>query len=117
MGNLRRRVEKLEGRLHLTEKQGPKLPIYYWEPTDPESTRFVYEHIFNLPHPERKFEIKIVGEPDQAVFDKLAEEILPDLSTHPTLSSEEKSLLLDKYYEAAHEALNESRKKKGLTPV
>ena len=101
----------------MQQNTGPKLPIYYWEPTDPESTRFVKEHHFCLPHPQRKFEIRVAGGPDQAVFDRLADEMLPDLDTHPTLSFEEKSLLLDKYYEAAHEALNESRKKKGLTPV
>jgi hypothetical protein len=117
MRTFRRRIERLERRLIMCNAPGPKLPIYYWEPTDPESTRFVHEHHFNLPHPKRKFEVRIVGDPDNTVYDMLAQEHIPDPEVAKTLPAEELRACLDRYFEAAKKARNENRRKMGLPPV
>ena len=109
-----RRLEKaVIGRRGLLHKR----EIYWWEPTDPNSTEFVRKQTFEVHERERKYQIRIAGEPPQKVYDALAKEILPGKESLRNLSDQELQCCIEKSQQACHAAINESRRKQGLPPM
>lgn len=109
-----RRLEKaVIGRRGLLHKR----EIYWWEPTDPNSTEFVRKQTFEVHERERKYQIRIAGQPPQEVFYALAKKILPVKESLRNLSDQELKCCIEKYQQARHTAINESRRKQGLPPM
>lgn len=115
--SIRHRLRRLEVTIAGKDRFCAGREVYLWEPTNPESTAFLNEQIFHVPHSQRRYEIQIVGEPDRAVYNKLAKEHLPDRETLKKMTDEEIQSCLTKYMEATVTALNASRQKHGLPPV
>jgi hypothetical protein len=91
--------------------------VYLWDPTNPESTAFVKEQTFNVPHRQRRYEIHIVGAPPQSVYHKLAKEILPNQETLKNMTDAQIQTCQEKFLVATLTALNASRQKLGLPSV
>jgi hypothetical protein len=110
---LRRLEQAVIGRRGLL----PEREIYYWEPTDTNSTEFVREQMFEVHERERKYQIRIAGQPPQKVFDALAKEILPGKDSLKFLSDKELQCCIEKYQQACYKATDESRRKQGFPPL
>jgi hypothetical protein len=115
--SIRHRLQRLEAAVTKKEQFRGRREVFFWEPTNTEATAFVNEQTFNTPHRQRRYEIHIVGEPPQSVYNKLAKEILPDLETLKKMTDAQLQTCQEKYLEATLMALNASRKKQGLPSV
>lgn len=111
------RLRKIEKTVNEKDGFRPDREIFWWEPTDPESTRFVHEQTFEVHYSQRKYQIRIVGEPAKAVFAKLAHEILPEKENLKKLSDDEITICMEKYFHARQKAIDDSRRKLGFFPL
>lgn len=115
----RYRLRKIEKTVAAREGLRGDRETLWWNPSDQENgnTKLVFEQVFNTPHTQRKFNIRILGEPPRRVFHALAKEILPEKENLKNLSDEELQSCMEKYQQACHNAINESRAKQGLPPM
>lgn len=117
MSVLRHRLRKIEQSLAAENRFRRKREVFWWEPTDPESTKVAMEQTFHTHERNRKFKIRIVGEPDKSVYKKIGKEIFPDKEKLRDLSDDELNMCTEKFVLACEMALTESRRKAGLPPL
>jgi len=114
--SLRHRLRRLEEALYAQRRALLSREVYWWSPEDPESTRFVAEQMFETPHTDRKYRIRIVGEPGDGVIDNLGKKFLPDKEQLQKMSDDEIQTCIEAFSQACQEALDDSRRKLGLPP-
>jgi len=115
----RYRLRKIEKTVAAREGFRGDREILWWNPSDQENenTKLVFEQMFNTPHPQRKFNIRILGEPPRHVFHALAKAILPEKENLNKLSDDELTVCMEKYFHACQNAIDDSRRKLGLPPI
>jgi len=113
----RSRIQKLQKILFAKDRfRGGREP-FWLDPEDPVSMQFALKEIINVPHPQRKYSIRIRGEAPEHVYRALAKNILPGKEILRTLSDEDLEAFFNKYQAACLGATNDSRKNLGLPPV
>ena len=115
--SLRVRLKKIEETITAKERFLSKREIYWWNPADAESTKFVMDQTFRVCHRDRKYQIRIIGEPDRGVYRRIAREIFPDKEKIRDLSDQELTSYTERFVLACEKALEESRRKSGLPPI
>jgi hypothetical protein len=113
----RSRIQKLQKILFAKDRfRGGREP-FWLDLEDPVSMEFALKEINNVPHPQRKYSIRIRGEAPKHVYRALAKNILPGKEILSTLSDEDLDSFIEKYQAARLGATNVSRRKQGLPPV
>lgn len=113
----RSRIQKLQKILFAKDRFREGRETLWLDPEDPVSMQFALKEINNVPHPQRKYSIRIRGEAPKHVYRALAKKILPGKEILSSLSDEELDSFIDKYQTACLAATNDSRRKQGLPPV
>ncbi|OGQ00205.1 MAG: hypothetical protein A2Z40_03650 [Deltaproteobacteria bacterium RBG_19FT_COMBO_60_16] len=116
---IKKRLKKIEDTIRPPNQPPLNREVLWWEPTDPESTKLVNEKVFSDPQGSSKYEVRIVGVPEEHHTGEDFDGMHP-LETPEELRAlpfEEKKSRLDKIVAHHTQRINEYRKRLGLPAV